>query len=546
MAHYDPETPRTIAYEDIPLYAFLDRTASRNPHGAAIRFQNYTQRYAALQRQAERAAAGLAALGVQPGDRVALMLPNLPQTIVAFWAVLKAGAVVVMINPLSMARELTHQLGDSGARVLVTLPQLCEKVSALGDAVPLERIVLTSVADGLAPPKSWLYTLLRRREGAAGPACDGDRLVTWTRLVRTRRREPGLVTDPGEALACLQYTGGTTGNPKGAMLTHANLTANVQQCLAVLHGLEPEGESFLGLLPYFHVFGLTVCMVLPTAIGATMLPFPRYSPADILQTIHRRRPTVFPGAPSVYISLMRQKNLAQYDLSRLQYAVSGSAPMPVEALTRFESLTGARIVEGYGLTEASPVTHLNPLRGVRKVGSIGLPFPDTACRIRHLETGEDLPPGQAGELWLRGPQVMRGYWNQPEETAAVLQDGWLATGDIAVMDEEGYFRIVDRKKDLILAGGFNVYPREVEETLQEHPAVKEAAVVGRAHATRGETVHAFVVLEDGIAPESAPVGELVRWCRARLANYKIPRAIEVVESLPKSVVGKLLRRELKK
>ncbi|MFW5735262.1 MAG: long-chain-fatty-acid--CoA ligase, partial [Oceanidesulfovibrio sp.] len=508
----------------------------------ALLFQNYRLSYGALLDKAERVAAGLVDAGLAPGDRVAVMLPNLPQTIIAFWGVLKAGGVLVMVNPLAMEKELTHQIGDSGARFLITLQRLWERVEPLQEELRLERTFLTTIADGLAFPKNWLYTLSRRREGQKALAYNGSTLLPWKALVKTRRRESGRVGDPEKSLACIQYTGGTTGLPKGAMLTHANLSCNVRQCMAVIHGLEPQKETFLGLLPYFHVYGLTVCIALPTAVCAAMLPFPRFAPIDILEAIRRFKPTVFPGAPAVYVALMRQKNLAEYDLTSLKYCISGSAPMPVEALKSFQTITGAGILEGFGLTETSPVTHLNPLQGVRKVGSIGLPLPDTDCRIVDLATGKDLPPGKPGELLIKGPQVMRGYWNKPEETAEALRDGWFVTGDIATMDEDGYFRIVDRKKDMIITAGYNVYPREVEEVLMEHPGVKEAAVVGKRHKTRGELVQAYVVLEE---EANVTPAELIGWCREKIASYKVPREIVVRDDLPKSVIGKLLRKELR-
>ncbi|TVM15982.1 long-chain fatty acid--CoA ligase [Oceanidesulfovibrio indonesiensis] len=539
---YDPEVPTRLGFRPTPLYAYLDDAARKNPRHTALLFQNYRLSYGALLEKAERVAAGLVDAGLAPGDRVAVMLPNLPQTIIAFWGVLKAGGVLVMINPLAMEKELTHQIGYSGARFLITLQRLWERVAPLAEQLSLERTYLTTIADGLAFPKNWLYTLSRRREGFKPPAYDGSTLLPWKALVNTRRREAGRVGDPEESLACIQYTGGTTGLPKGAMLTHANLSYNVSQCVAVIHGLEPSNETFLGLLPYFHVYGLTVCIALPTAVSASMLPFPRFAPIDVLEAIRKHSPTVFPGAPAVYIALMRQKNLSEYDLSSLKYCISGSAPMPVEALKRFQDLTGAGILEGFGLTETSPVTHLNPLQGTRKIGSIGLPLPDTDCRIVHMETGEDLPPGEPGELLIKGPQVMRGYWNKPEETAEVLRDGWFATGDIATMDPDGYFRIVDRKKDMIITAGYNVYPREVEETLMEHPAVKEAAVVGRNHPTRGESVVAYVVPEGGA---DITASELIGWCRGKIAPYKVPREVVMREDLPKSVIGKLLRKELR-
>ena len=327
------------------------------------------------------------------------------------------------------------------------------------------------------------------------------------------------------------------------MITHANLCSNALQCTTMLPGMGENQELFLGVLPYFHIYGLTVCLNLCTALGATQIPFPRYMPGDVLKTIHKERPTVFPGAPSVYISLLQQKNVGTYDLSSIRYCVSGSAPMPVEWFEQFKNATGARICEGYGLSEASPVTHINPLHGVAKHGSIGLPVPGTDAKIVDMELGgPPLPPGKLGELAVRGPQVMAGYFNRPDETADVLRNGWLYTGDIAYMDEDGYFFIVDRKKDLIISAGYNIYPREIDEILHQHPKVQEAVAVGIPCDARGEVVKVFVVPKAGEKPTKA---EIIGFCRQKLAGYKVPRHVEFRESLPKTMVGKVLRRALR-
>jgi long-chain acyl-CoA synthetase len=347
-----------------------------------------------------------------------------------------------------------------------------------------------------------------------------------------------------DTLALLQYTGGTTGLPKGAMLSHRNLSANTQQILAVLQQTEDTQHTFISILPFFHVYGLIAALVCPTALAATVLPLPRYTPHDVLTAIKRHRPTVFPGVPSVYISLMQQKNLASYDLKSIKLCVSGSAPLPVEHFRHFQELTGARIVEGYGLTEASPLTHANPLySGRQKAGSIGLPIPSTDARIVDMELGfVPLPPGKVGELVIRGPQVMKGYWKRPDETANAIRNGWLYTGDIAMMDEEGYFYIVDRKKDMVIVAGYNVYPREIDEVLLEHPKILEAAAVGVADANRGECLKTYVVLKPG---ETMTKSEVLAWCRGKLAGYKVPRHVEFREDLPKTIVGKILRRILR-
>jgi long-chain acyl-CoA synthetase len=327
------------------------------------------------------------------------------------------------------------------------------------------------------------------------------------------------------------------------MITHQNLASNVQQYLAILHKLGKSHEVLLGILPYFHIFGLNVCVNFAVALGATMVPFPRFVPRDILKSIKKIHPTIFPCAPSVFMALLQQKDIDKFDLSSIRFCISGSAPIPAEIIRQFKKLAGAEIIEGYGLTEASPVTHLNPLNGTHKLGSIGLPISDTDACIVDMEVGSlTLQPGQIGELIIRGPQVMKGYWNRPDETASTLRNNWLYTGDIAYMDEDGYFFIVDRKKDLIISGGYNIYPREIDEVLHEHPKIKEAVAVGVPHHTRGEIIKAYVVVQPG---ESLTRAEVISLCREKLANYKIPKKVEFRDELPKTLVGKVLRRALR-
>jgi len=545
LAHYDQEVPPRLDYENISAFAFLDRTAEEKPENTAVVFKNVRLSYAELRRRAEVLAHSLRARGVRRGDRVAIMLPNLPQTIVAYFAVLKAGAVAVMVNPLSMEHELRHQIPDAQCRMIIVLDLLWPKVSALWAQLGMETAVVTSIPDALGFPLDWLarFKLWREKRSVTVPY-DGVRVLRYKDLLRGNERYSEKSILPHSDLALLQYTGGTTGVSKGCMISHANLVANVTQIRAILHAVGVKPEVFLGILPYFHVYGLTVCLNFPISVGATLAPLARFDPKEVLGEVNRLKPTIFPGAPSLYLALMQQKDFARTDWSSLRYCVSGSAPMPVELLRRFKEITGAEIVEGYGLTEASPVTHLNPLGGRRKEGSIGLPFPDTEARVVDMVGGgpEPLPPGKEGELILRGPQVMKGYWNRADETASTLRNGWLYTGDIAVMDEEGYFFIVDRKKDMILTGGYNVYPREIDEVLYEHPKIKEAVAVGIPHRTRGEAIKAFVVVKEG---EELARHEVLAWCRQKLAAYKVPREVEFRAELPKTLVGKVLRRALR-
>ncbi len=545
LASYAEGMPHAIECDDRPLFDFLDKAAWRFPQRKAIIFQNRSWTYGELKAQAETFAAALRLLGLNPGDRAAVMLPNLPQTVIAFWGVLKAGGVAVMINPLYMEKEIIHHMEDSGAKILITLDLLWPKIKALRDKLAVRHYVVTGIDDGLAFPYNWLYRMKAQRgEHAVRIDFEAEKLLAWKNLLKGKERFSLNRDDSPDNLALLQYTGGTTGLPKGVMLSHRNLNANARQVLAILQQEESTRHTFLGIMPFFHVYGLTTTLICPAALCAAVLPLPRYVPRDVLMTIKKHKPTIFPGAPSVYISLMQQKDLASFDMSSIDLCVSGSAPLPVEHFKRFQDITGARIVEGYGLTEAAPITHANPVFSDRqKAGSIGLPVPGTDARIVDMDGGSlELPPGKVGELIVRGPQVMSGYWKMPDETASALRNGWLYTGDIAMMDEEGYFYIVDRKKDMIIVAGYNVYPREIDEVLLEHPRIMDAVAVGISDASRGECLKAYVVLKPG---EEMTEAEVVAWCRSKLAGYKVPRRVEFRDELPKTIVGKVLRRILR-
>jgi len=541
LAKYDKAVRPNLEYPEISVPSLLERTARKHPNRPAVFFYGSVS-YQRLFNRVRDLTAKLQALGVQPGERVAVMLPNLPQTITAFYALLAAGAVVVMINPLYTPREISFQLNDCRATTMICLDLLWPRIQAVRGETSLTRIIVTSVADCLPFPLRVLAALKSRlgRKRVLVPF-DGKTVIPWKRLTASKRTAAVPVTVRAADPAVVQYTGGTTGTPKGAVLTHANLTANVRQCREVLYAIGKRPERFLAVLPYFHIYGLTVCLNLPVAIGAAILPVPKFEPAKLLALISKHRPTIFPGAPAIYAALLRQKELPRHDLTSLRFLVSGSAPIPVAHMNKFKEITGAEIIEGYGLTEASPVTHFNPLEGEKKTGSIGLPLPDTLAKIVD-DNGRDAPPGEPGELWVQGPQVMSGYLGREAETAQVLHDGWLATGDIASMDADGYFTIVDRKKDLIISGGYNVYPREVEEVLGEHPAVREACVVGVKHPVRGEIIKAVIVAADNAQPTKE---DIVTFCKSRLAPYKCPKQVEFTDELPRSTIGKVLRRNLK-
>jgi len=476
---------------------------------------------------------------------VALMMPNCPQYVIAYFGALRAGAIVTATSSMYTRREAAHQWHDAGATTLIIEQRLYPIAKAASADVPeLQRTIVTGIRDYYPTNFAALDRALRSKRTPGKPKSptllSRSSLLPWRDLL-SLAREPRPVPQKPSDIACLQYTGGTTGTSTGAMLTHANLVTNSCQTRHWL-STDEEAEVLVAALPLFHIYAMTCVMICSLLAGGSVIILPRFELRAALNIIRRYHPTIFHGVPTMYVGFNNAQNVKNCFKS-LRICMSGGAGLPVEVQQQFEKLSGGRLVEGYGLTEASPVTHVNPPDGLGKIGSIGLPIPGTEARIVDVETGtRDLPLGEAGELVLRGPQVMKGYWNKPKETADVLRNGWLFTGDIARKDEDGYFYIVDRKKDLIIAGGFNIYPREVEEVLFEHPAIKEAAVIGLPDPYRGETVKAFVVMKDGA---SATTEEIIAWCRERLASYKVPRHVEFRDSLPKSGVGKYLRRELR-
>ncbi|WP_018086201.1 long-chain-fatty-acid--CoA ligase [Desulfurispora thermophila] len=547
LNHYPPGVPASLSYPRATLYDVLRETARRYPNHTATIFMDGRLTYRQLLERVDKMAAALQKqLGVNKGDRVALMLPNIPQMVIGYYAVLAAGAVCVGVNPMYTERELSHQIKDAGAKVIFLLDLLYPKVEAVREKSGLEKLVVTSIKDYLPFPKNLLYPLKARREGQVVHIPSRPDIYWFSQLINQSDgvfQRPEI--DPEKDLAVLQYTGGTTGLSKGAMLTHRNIYANALQLCVWDTDKKPGQEVALCVLPFFHSYGMTVCMNISVFNGFTMVLIPRFDVKALLESIQRYRANIFPGTPTIYVALINHPDTPKYDLSSIRGCLSGAAPLPLEVKQKFEAITGGCLVEGYGLSETSPVALSNILSRQHDpgtVGAIGLPLPDTLVKIADLETGQrELPPGQVGEICVEGPQVMVGYWNRPEETAAALRDGWLYTGDIGYMDERGYTFIVDRKKDLIIAGGYNIYPREVEEVLYEHPKVREAAVIGVADPYRGETVKAFVVLKEG---EQASEQEIMDYCRQKLAAYKIPRIVEFRPELPKTNVGKILRRVL--
>ncbi|MEK6568838.1 MAG: long-chain fatty acid--CoA ligase [candidate division NC10 bacterium] len=544
FAFYDEGVPKHIEYPDAPLQHFLSESARKHPDRDAIIFYGARLTYRALDEAADRFAAALSARGLTAGDRVSLFLPNCPQMVIAYYGTLRAGGVAVSTSPLYSARELEHQLNDSGAWGIVTLSKFYPLVKEVAPRTGLKRIIVTNIKEYFPGLLRLLFTLLK--EKSEGHRVEVERSAgteLFKDVMSSAAAKPPVVAFSPDAPALLQYTGGTTGLAKGAVLTHRNLVANTMQAGAWLVTAKGGSEIFLGAIPFFHVYGMTAVMNLCISLGHTMILLPHFKVKEALETIDKYRPTIFPGVPTMYIAINNFPGVGRYDLRSIKACLSGAAPLPVEVQTRFEALTGARLVEAYGLTEASPATHVNPLYGARKIGTIGLPLPDTDAKIVDLETSErSLPPREIGELAVKGPQVMKGYWNRPEETAMVLKDGWLHTGDIGYMDDQGYFVIVDRKKDMIIASGFNIYPRDVEEPLYEHPKVQEAVAVGLPDPYRGETVKVYIVLKEG---QAATEQEIIDYCREKMARYKIPTLVEFRKALPKTLVGKVLRRTLR-
>jgi long-chain acyl-CoA synthetase len=543
-----------MTYPKITLPEMLERTTARSSEATALVYFGARISYAQLQEHVNRLAAGLRAMGVARGDRVALMMPNCPQFVIAYFGALRAGAIVTATSSMYTSREVAHQWNDAGAKVVIADRRLYSVIkAAMPQLASVQRVILTGMRQYSPGQLGRLCELLNSASSASHskggksktrgvkPA-GGCTPHEWDELLSHSATPPSDGPRPSD-IACLQYTGGTTGTSKGAMLTHANFVINACQSMRWLTGKAKTKQTFVAALPLFHIYAMTCVMIASIHAGGTVIILPRFELRAALNVIRKYRPTIYHGVPTMYVAFNNAPNVQRYGFHSLRVCMSGGAPLPVEVRQKFEALTGGRLVEGYGLTETSPVTHINPPEGSPKSGSMGVPIADTEARIMDLETGtREMPVGEIGEIVIRGPQVMKGYWNKPEETALVLRNGWLYTGDIAKKDEDGYFYIVDRKKDMIIAGGYNVYPREVEEVLFECPKVKEAGVIGVPDEYRGETVKAFVVLKDGV---KATAEEIIEYCRPRMASYKVPRIVVFRDSLPKSGVGKYLRRELR-
>ncbi|MCW2917882.1 MAG: AMP-dependent synthetase and ligase [Actinomycetia bacterium] len=550
LRFYPIGVPPHVDVPDVPLTQLLDDSAARFPRRAALAFFGRGMSYRQVVRQVDRFAGALRRFGVHKGDRVALILPNCPQQIIAFYGTLRRGAVVVMHNPLYTAAELHHQLADSGARVVVVLDRIHETVAEALPGTHVEHVIVTSLVEYLPRMKRLLLRLPLRRarelraELSTPIPEEADVIAFRDVMTKERERHQQVHIDPAYDLAALQYTGGTTGRPKGAMLTHRNLVANAYQTVAWDPGIRPGHEVTLAVVPLFHVFGLTMCLTSTLLAGGTVVLVPRFDLGMVLDAVRKWKPTIFPGVPPIYQQLANAPKARKAGVGNIRTCVSGAMKLPRETVDALYKNTGARVIQGYGLTETSPVALANPVDGNARHVSVGLPLPGTEARI----VGEDdfsltVPIGQAGELVVRGPQVFAGYWRQQAETAEVLRDGWVRTGDIAMMSPDGFFTLIDRKRDVVIVDGFNVYPSEIEDVLTGHPVIEDAAVVGVPDIRHGELVKAYVVVRtDMLTPT---MDELIDFCSRQLALHKVPYSIEFRPDLPRNVLGKVLRRVLR-
>jgi long-chain acyl-CoA synthetase len=549
LGYYPAGVPTDVAVPDVPLTRLLDDAAARFPRRTALAFLGARTTYRRLVQQVDRFAAALRRLGLNKGDRVALILPNCPQQVIAFYGTLRLGAVVVMHNPLYTAAELHQQLADSGARVAVVLDRVYGTVAEALPGTAVEHVVVTSLIDHLPRTKRLMLRLplgraRRLRAELSAPVPEHADVIPFADMTATAEAHPQVPVDPWADLAALQYTGGTTGRPKGAMLTHRNLVANAHQSIAWDPGIRPGHEVTIAVVPLFHVFGLTMCLTSTVLAGGTVVLVPRFDLDLVLSAVRKWKPTIFPGVPPIYQQLADEPNARKAGVGRIRTCVSGAMKLPRHTVEALYKNTGGRVFQGYGLTETSPVALANPTDGNARHVSVGVPIPGTYARLVDEEDfGRLVPVGQAGELVIRGPQVFAGYWGQREETDEVLQDGWVRTGDIATMSPDGFFTLIDRKRDVIIVDGFNVYPSEVEDVLLTHRAISDAAVIGIPDQRHGEAVKAYLVVRtDTLSPTA---DELLALCRERLARHKVPGSIEFRPDLPRNILGKVLRRVLR-
>ncbi len=545
LKFYENNVPAVVNYQKKFLLENLRESTAKYPNNMALSFMGYETTYLQLNTMVEKIAACFLDFGIKKGDSVALLLPNVIPCVAAYYALLKIGAVTVMNNPLYTDRELEHQFNDSGAKILVTLDLLCNRMIDLREKTSIKQIIYTSIGDYLPFPKSLLFPLVAKKKKLAADVKPASEVYKWKDMIKKYPANAPDATVGWNDVAMYQYTGGTTGVSKGVMLTHSNLSKQLQQANAWFPDLKDGVEKTLSALPFFHIFGLTTAMNYSVAKGWGNILVPKPQPEQLLEAFRKFKPSFAPLVPTMFIGMLSHPDIKKTDLSCIKGCFSGSAPLPIEVIKEFEEISGGVIVEGFGMTETCPVTHMNPFNPAkRKIGSVGIPVPDTIARIVDIETGtKEMPVGVEGELVVQGPQVMKGYHNRPDATDETIKNGWLHTGDIAKMDEDGYFYIVDRIKDMIISGGYNVYPRDIEEVLYEHPKVMEACSIGVPHKHRGESVKAFIVLKES---ETATAEELISFCEKHLAKYKLPTEIEFRNELPKTNVGKILRKDLRK
>ncbi|PID86531.1 MAG: long-chain fatty acid--CoA ligase [Chloroflexi bacterium] len=548
LKNYEDGVAKSIALQDKTIIDMLDESVKKHPDQVALFFKGTKITFREYKEQTDALAAALIANGFKKGDRAVIYMANTPQFVLSYFGILKAGGIVIATNPLYTARELEHQLADCGAETVFVMSRyypLLKSVQKKGNT-QVKRIIVTNIKDYFPKVLSVLFTLLKEKKGGDDAQPQGSDMAFKDFIAMGKKAAPPHVNVTNEDMAMLQYTGGTTGLAKGAVGIHGNLSANIEMLKEWLEWEEGK-EGIMGAIPFFHSYGMITAMILSAAVAGTLyiIPDPR-DQKDLLSTIDKHKPSLFPGVPAMYNAINHNPDVAagKYDVTSIRACISGSAPLMMETKRQFEKITGGSLVEGYGMTETFVATHCNPIKGENREGSIGLPLPGVECRIVDAINGEeDMPVGEIGELLLKGPTVMKGYWNMPTETANSLRDGWLYTGDIARMDEDGYFYIEDRKKDMIIAGGYNIYPREVEEVLVTHPAILEAAVAGVPDPKRGETVVAWIVKQPGNA---ITADEIKEWSKTQLAKYKYPRVIIFRDELPKTTVGKVLKRDLVK
>ncbi len=543
--HYESDVPKSIEYPEVPLYHFMENSAAKYPDQACAIFKGSEITYAEMDEIINRLAGALAAMGVKKGTPVGIFMPNSPQFVMAFYAILKAGGLVVATNPLYTAREIEHQMKDSGTEIMLVMSNFYSMIKEVQPKTPIKTLIVTNIKEYLPGMLRFLFTLTKeKKDGHRVELGEGDYWLQDLLKEYSADDRPQIEMKSKDD-ALYQYSGGTTGLSKAAIATHGNLVANTLQIKSWLPSAKEGGEIVLMAIPMFHVYGMIAGMSfgIASASSMVMVPNPR-DMGDVLGSISKYRPTIYPGVPAMYNAINNHPDVkaGKVDVSSIKACISGSAPLMRETQATFEELTGGRLVEGYGLSEAPTATHCNPVFGMSKEGSIGIPFPDVDARIISLDDEVTvLETGEIGELVMKGPQVMKGYLNMPTETTNAIRDGWLYTGDIAYMDEDGYFFIVDRKKELIKPSGYQVWPREVEEVIAENPKVLEVGVAGIPDAYRGETVKAWVVLKPG---ETLTADEVKAWCKEHMAAFKVPTHVEFRDELPKTTIGKVLRREL--